>query len=105
MLGIKMSDSEHKKQCFKIALSHLEWFQDKGRKLLESRVTDNEACAHYLIPQTKQAITVWKHPTTSTAKKFEACQTAGKVMAYVFWNAEVILIKYVPWSTTTPTNA
>jgi hypothetical protein len=85
---------EHKNQCFKIALSHLQWFQDKGNRLLDSRVTGNEMCVNYsyLIPQIKQAIRLWQHSTSPTAKKFKVCQTAGKVAASVLWNAEVIII-------------
>jgi len=38
-----------------------------------------QARVYYLIPQTKQAVRQWKHPTTHTAKKFKVCQTAGKL--------------------------
>jgi hypothetical protein len=59
-------------------------------------VAGNEMCVHYVIPQTKQAIRQWKHSTSPTAKKFEVCQTAGKVMASVFRNAGVLLIEFMP---------
>jgi hypothetical protein len=30
----------------------------------------------------------WKHLSFLTAEKFQVCQSAGKVMAFVFWDAE-----------------
>jgi len=60
---------------------------------------------YYPIPQTIQAIRQWIHPTTPTAQKFKVCQTAGKVMPPVIWNAGVILTEFTTWGTTVVTNA
>jgi hypothetical protein len=42
---------------------------------------------------------------TPTAKKFEVCQTAGKVVPPVIWIAAVILIEFMTWGTTIIMNA
>jgi hypothetical protein len=43
----------------------------------------------------------WKHPTYLRAKKFKVCQSAGKVMASVFWDAKgVIHVEFMPQGTT-----
>lgn len=68
-------------------------------------MTGNKTSVHYHIPPTKQAIRQWKHPTSPTAKKFKVCQTAGKVMSPLIWNAGVILIEFMPWDTTIIMNA
>jgi hypothetical protein len=60
---------------------------------------------YYLIPQTKEAIRQWKHLTTPAAKKCEVCQTAGKVVPPVIWNAGDILIEFMTWGTTIIMNA
>ena len=39
----------------------------------------------------------WRHPTSSRAKKFKAQNSAGKIMATVFWDSQgVILVNFLP---------
>jgi hypothetical protein len=43
----------------------------------------------------------WKHLTFLTAKNFKVCQSAGKVKASVFWDAEeVIRVEFMHGSKT-----
>ena len=39
----------------------------------------------------------WRHPTSPRTKKFKAQNSAGKIMASVFWDSQgVILVDFLP---------
>jgi hypothetical protein len=43
----------------------------------------------------------WKHPHSPVKKKFKIVQSAGKVVATVFWNVHgVLLVDFIPPSST-----
>ena len=60
-------------------------------------VTTDETWVHYYTPETKQQSKQWKHVDSPPPKKAKAIQSAGKVMASVFWDEKgILLIDYLP---------
>ena len=56
----------------------------------------DETWAHHFDPETKQQSKQWKHVTSPTPVKFRKIDSAGKVMASVFWDSEgVLMIDYL----------
>jgi hypothetical protein len=71
----------------------------KKKKFPESTVTGEETWVDHFTPQTKKL--ECKHLTFLTAKKFKVCQSPGKIMASVFWDAEgVIHVEFMHGSRT-----
>lgn len=78
-------------------LDHLETYRHDGTTFLESIVTGDETWAHHFTPESKQASMVWKHPWSPSPKKFKVTQSAGKIMATVFWDHRgVLLVDFHP---------
>ncbi|KAJ4438821.1 hypothetical protein ANN_14773 [Periplaneta americana] len=65
-------------------------------------VTTDQTWVHCYIPETKRQSKQWKHSDSPSPKKTKAVQSAGKVMAYVFWNSRgLIMIDYLAKGRTT----
>jgi hypothetical protein len=64
-------------------------------------VTGYESWFHYYTPEEKRQSMQWKHDGSSRPKKFWRAPSAGKQMATVFWDTEVILmVEWLPQGTT-----
>uniref|UniRef100_A0A1B6CNN9 Mos1 transposase HTH domain-containing protein n=1 Tax=Clastoptera arizonana TaxID=38151 RepID=A0A1B6CNN9_9HEMI len=56
---------------------------------------------HHWTPESKRQSMVWKGKDEPTPKKVKVVESAGKIMATVFWdNKGVLLIDYLPHGTT-----
>lgn len=78
-------------------LDHLETYHRDGAAFLESIVTGDETWVHHFTPESKQASMSWKHPWSPPLKKFKVTQSAGKIMATVFWDhLGVLLVEFLP---------
>ena len=64
-------------------------------------IAGDETWVHHQDPETKQESMQWKHKGSPTRKKCCVQQSAGKIMATVFWDSEgVLLLKFMPHKTT-----
>jgi len=78
-------------------LDHLATYLNDGTTFLDNIVTGDETWVHHFIPESKQASMVWKHPWSPPPKKFKVTQSAGKIMATVFWDYRgVLLVDFNP---------
>lgn len=59
---------------------------------LERIVTGDETWVHHYEPESKQDSMQWHKKGTPPPKKFKVTQSAGKLMATVFWDTEGILL-------------
>ena len=56
----------------------------------------DETWIHHYQSETKKQLKQWKHPMSPTPKKAKVTPSAGKVMAYVLWDAQgVLLVDYL----------
>jgi len=68
-------------------------------------VTGDETWVFHCTPETKQQSCKWRHSTSPKPKKFKQMQSAGKVMATVFWDRKgLLLIDFLPRGTTINSN-
>ena len=64
---------------------------------LERIITGDETWVYYFEPESKRRSMEWRHPTSPRTKKFKAQNSAGKIMATVFWDSQgVILVDFLP---------
>ena len=60
-------------------------------------MTVDETWVHYYEPENKAQNRQWVRPGSPRPKKFKTQQSAGKVMATVFWDAKgVIMLNFLP---------
>ena len=71
----------------KLILKHFERSSDN---FFERLITVDETWLHHYDPETKQQSMQWRHSGSPRPKKFKTQQSAGKVMAMVFWDKEGI---------------
>lgn len=97
----KMLTEDHKRQRVEAAHELLQDHGTHGEEYLDSIVTGDETWVHYLTPETKEQCKQWKHPQSPRSRKFKHTQSAGKVMATVFWDRKgVLLCEFLPNGTT-----
>ncbi|GJQ77414.1 hypothetical protein Trydic_g20813 [Trypoxylus dichotomus] len=70
----------------------LELYGDKPVQIWERIVTGNETWVHHFEPESTQESMQWHKKGTPLPKKFKVSESAGKLMATVFWNCEGILL-------------
>jgi len=59
---------------------------------LDSIVTGDETWAFHFTPETKQQSREWRHSSSPKLRNFKTTQSAGKVMATVFWDQKGVLL-------------
>lgn len=97
----RMLTENHKQQRVEIAQQFLQQCKDNKEEFLDSIVTGDETWVFHFTPETKQQSREWRHPTSPKPKKFKQTQSAGKVMATVFWDRKgLLLIDFLPHGTT-----
>ena len=80
------------RRCFKAIF---ELCGDEPAQILERIVTRVETWVHNFEPESKQESMQWHKEGTPPPKKFKVSQSAGKLMATVFWDCEgIILVDY-----------
>lgn len=97
----RLLSDHHKEQRVDAALQFLQFFEDEGDGLFDRIVTGDETWIHHWTPETKRQSMVWKGKDEQTPKKAKVVESAGKVMATVFWDSKgILLIDYLPRGTT-----
>jgi histone-lysine N-methyltransferase SETMAR len=81
----------HKAQRMGVSLNNLLCYKEHPA-FLDSFVAGDETWVHHITPETKRKSTMWKHPSSPTAKKFKVTTSVCKVMATVFWDMNGILL-------------
>jgi len=75
----------------KISEQCLERFNKNKTDFVHRFITMDETWIHHYTPKTKQQSKQWTEAGCSVPKKTRSVPSAGKVMAWVFWDAEGIL--------------
>ncbi|XP_064479391.1 histone-lysine N-methyltransferase SETMAR-like [Ornithodoros turicata] len=97
----RMLTEDHKRQRVDSSREFLRTFAEEKDNLLDSIVTGDETWAFHFTPETKQQSREWRHPYSPKPRKFKQSQSAGKVMATVFWDRKgVLLVDFIPAGTT-----
>jgi hypothetical protein len=79
------------------SLMLLQRYEDHGEEFLSRTVTGGETSVFHYIPESKAESMTRKHPHSPVKNKFKTVQSAGKVMATVFWDVHgVILVDFTP---------
>jgi hypothetical protein len=66
----------------------------EGEDIFNRIVTGDESWAHHYQPESKHASMQWKHPSSSSTKKFKVTASAGKVMLTVVWDSQGVLLAH-----------
>ena len=75
----------------------LEFFQHDPNDFLWQLVTMDKIWLYHYDLETKQQSVEWRHSGSPRPKKFRVQKSAGKVLASIFWDQDVILlIDYLP---------
>lgn len=97
----RMLTEDHKRQRVDSSREFLRRYADEKDNFLDSIVTGDETWAFHFTPETKQQSREWRHPSSPKPRKFKQTQSAGKVMATVFWDRKgVLLVDFMPAGTT-----
>ncbi|GJQ71718.1 hypothetical protein Trydic_g11412 [Trypoxylus dichotomus] len=79
------------------ACEFLRTYETDGEEFLDSIVTGDEICDHYITTETEQRSCQWKLPESPKPRKFKQTLSAGKVMAMMFWNRKgLLLYEFMP---------
>ncbi|XP_054286123.1 histone-lysine N-methyltransferase SETMAR-like [Macrosteles quadrilineatus] len=93
----RLLSERHKEQRVDAALQFQQFFDDEGDGLFNRIVTGDETWVHICTPESKRQSMVWKRKDEPTPKKAKVVESAGKVMATVFWDSKgALLIDYLP---------
>lgn len=87
-----MLTPDHKSQRVDCSREFLHECANNAEEFLDSIVTGDETWCYHFTPETKEKSRQWLHTTSPRAKKFKQTQSAGKVMATVFWDRKGILL-------------
>ncbi len=91
----RLLTEDHKKSRLGATLEIFQAYEREGSSLIGRIVTDDETWVHHSTPESKQQSMAWCEPGEPAPKKAKAGQSANKIMATVFWDAEgILLIKY-----------
>ena len=87
---------EQKQQRVDDSESCLSLFTRNKQDFLRRYVTMDETWIHHFTPESKRQSAEWRAAGESRPKRSKTQQSAGKVMASVFWDAHgIIYIKYL----------
>jgi hypothetical protein len=94
----------HKMQGMASALTFLEWYHRDGEEFLSHIiwVTGDQTWISFVNVETREHSKQWMHThSTDKLKKFEQTLSARKLMVYVFWDREgVLIVKFMQQGTT-----
>lgn len=82
----------HKQQRIEASKHFLELCSEESTPVLERIVTGDETWVHHFEPESKQESMQWHKKGTPPPKKFKVSESAGKIMATIFWDCEGILL-------------
>ncbi len=78
------------KATHRLSREFLQRYADENDNFLDSNVTGDETWGYHFTPETKQ-LREWRHSSSPKPRKFKTTQSAGKVMATVFWDRKGVL--------------
>lgn len=81
-----------KQQRVECSRAFLDLCNEDKDGVLSRIVTGDETWVHHYEPESKQDSMQWHKKGTAPPKKFKVSQSAGKLMATVFWDSEGILL-------------
>ncbi|XP_039602163.1 histone-lysine N-methyltransferase SETMAR-like [Polypterus senegalus] len=97
----RMLIEHHKWQRVDSSCEFLCHYANEKDNFLDSIVTGDKTWVFHFTPETKQQSREWRHSSSSKLRKFKQIQSAGKVMATVFWDRKgVLLVDFKPAGTT-----
>ena len=82
----RMLTEHHQRQRIDSSREFLQRYAHENDNFLDSIVTGDETWAFHFTPETKQQSREWRHSSSPTSQTFKRTQSAGKVMATVFWD-------------------
>jgi len=92
----KCLKADRKRQRCHSSEQHLEFFRREPNNFLSRLVTMDETCLYYYDPETKQLSMECRHSGSLHPKKFRVQNSAGKVLASIFWDQNgILLIDYL----------
>ncbi|RVE50709.1 hypothetical protein evm_004619 [Chilo suppressalis] len=81
-----------KRERVECSRQFLELCGERKEEVMARIVTGDETWVHHYEPESKQESMQWHKNGTPPPKKFKVTQSAGKIMATVFWDTEGILL-------------
>jgi len=91
----------HQRQSIDYSREFLQRYADESDNFLDSIVIVDETWAFHFTTETKQQSREWRHSSSPKPRKFKTTQSAGKVMATVFWDRKgVFLVDFMAHGTT-----
>lgn len=88
----RMLTPPQKQQRVECSRAFLDLCNEDKDGVLSRIVTGDETWVHHYEPESKQDSMQWHKKGTAPPKKFKVSQSAGKLMATVFWDSEGILL-------------
>jgi histone-lysine N-methyltransferase SETMAR len=88
---LRLLTADQKHTCTKISELCLERFNKNKIDFVRRFINMDEAWIHHYTPESKQQSKQWTEAGCSAPKKTRSVPSAGKVTAWVFWDAGGIL--------------
>ena len=70
----------------------LSGYEDDPSNFIERVVAQDETWVHHFDPESKIQSKQWRHPGSHLSEKFKKVNSAGKVMALIFWDSQSVII-------------
>lgn len=88
----RMLTPHQRQQRIDACSSFLERCGEENTSILKRIVTGDETWVHHFEPESKQESMQWHKKGTPPPKKFKVSESAGKLMATIFWDCQGILM-------------
>lgn len=97
----KTLSTDEKNMRFCCSMENLQRFLAEGNSFLDRIIAADETWVHHYTPLSKRASLTWKHKGSPRSTKTRRKQSAGKVMATLFFDKNgPILLEFMPKGTT-----
>ena len=87
-----MLRDDRKRTLLHISRYLLSRYEDDPGDFIEPAVKEDEKWIHHFDPGSKMQSKQWKHPGSPSPKKFKRVYSAGKVVASIFWDSQVVIM-------------
>lgn len=88
----KMLSAHQKRERVESCREFLDRCGEQREKVMAQIVTGDETWVYHYEPESKQESMQWHKKGTPPPKKYKVSQSAGKIMATIFWDIEGILL-------------
>ena len=93
----KCLNADQKLEGYQSSEQLLDVFRRDPNDFLSRMLTMDKTWSYRYDPETKQHLTEWRHSGSPFPKKFRVQNSAGKVLAPIFWAQDgTLLIHYLP---------